>query len=175
MTGNYEYSCSNRENLQLPIQVKLSRNQKHFVVLWLYFCSAIIMSLIGQVFLKLLTPNMCLFKCITGLPSENPLRENVLSTPNNSWNLKTSTFILLFLHSGPNWVRKSYFQWDLRFEDCLITRWLQTSSILVVIESIYGYQYKSNSLKINQTFVLFCLHFWNLNEIYNVLKKKWAS
>ena len=26
LTANYKYSCSNRENLQLPIQIKLSKN-----------------------------------------------------------------------------------------------------------------------------------------------------
>ena len=115
---------------------------------------------------------MSLFKCIIGLPSENSLTVNVLTTTKNSWNLKRSTFMLLFLHFDPNWVRKSYFQWDLRFEDCLITRWLKTSSILAVIERIYGYQCKSDSLKMHQPFVWLSLHFWNLNQISNVLKKK---
>ena len=52
---------------------------------------------------------MCLFKCITVLLSENPLAVNVLTSPKNSWNLQKSTFILLFLHSQPKWVRKSLF------------------------------------------------------------------
>ena len=40
---------------------------------------------------------MCLFKCITGLVSENHLTVNVLTSPKNSWNLQKSTFILLFI------------------------------------------------------------------------------
>ena len=30
LTGNYEYSCINRENLPLPIQIKLSKKPKPF-------------------------------------------------------------------------------------------------------------------------------------------------
>ena len=115
---------------------------------------------------------MCLFKCLTELLSENSLAVNVLTSPKNSWNLQKSTFILLFLHSEPYWVRKTYFQSDLRFYYCSITHWLETTTILVVIDGIYGYQFISISLKVHKPFVLFCLHFWNLNEIYNVLKKK---
>ena len=45
---------------------------------------------------------MYLFKCITGLVSENPLAVTVLTSPKNSWNLQKSTFIILFHHSEPN-------------------------------------------------------------------------
>ena len=53
--------------------------------------------------------NMCLFKCITGLFSENLLAVNVLTSRQNNWNLQKSTFILVFLHSEPNWVKKKLF------------------------------------------------------------------
>ena len=91
--------------------------------------------------------NMCLFNCITGLVFENPLAVNVLTSPKNSWNLQKNTFIQLFHHSEPNCVRKTDFKSDLRFWDCLLTRWLPTTSILVVIERIYHYQFKSNYVK----------------------------
>ena len=119
--------------------------------------------------------SMCLFKCITGLVSENPLAGNMLTTPKNSWNLHESTFVLSFIHYMLNWVRSSYFQSDLRFSDCLITRWLKTTSILVIMERIYRYQFKSNYLKKSRVFAIFVLHFWYLHEISNVLKKIWAS
>ena len=102
---------------------------------------------------------MCLFKCIIGLLSENPLLLNVLTSPKNSCNLHKNTFILLFQHFGPNWARKSYFQSHLRFQDCLLTRWLPTTSILVLIERIYRYQFKLNYLKNHR---LFALHFFTL-------------
>ena len=47
--------------------------------------------------------------------------------------------------------------------DCLITRWLPTTSILVLIERIYRYQIKPNYLKNRKFFPAFFLHFWNQN------------
>ena len=102
---------------------------------------------------------MRLFKCITGPLSENPFAVNVLTNPENSWNLHKRTFILLFLLSEPNWLGKSYFQSDLRFWDSLITGWLETTSSLVVIERICRYQLKSNYLKTNRLFAIYFMHF----------------
>ena len=115
---------------------------------------------------------MCLFKGRTGLLSESPVAVNVLTSPKNSWSLWKSTFILLFLIFEPNWVRKSHLQSDLRFYDCLIKRWPETTNILVVIERIYRYQFKSNYLKNDGLFAAMFLDFRFLLEIYNVLKKK---
>ena len=114
---------------------------------------------------------MCLFKCITGLVSENPLAVNVLTSFKNSRNLQESTFVLSFIHSKLNWVRKSYFQSDLRFSDCLITRWLETTSILVIMDKIDRYQFIWNYPKNRRVLAIFVLHFWYLNEISNVLNK----
>ena len=118
---------------------------------------------------------MCLFKCITGLVSENPLAVNVLSSPKNLWNPQKSTFILLLLHFKSNWGIKSCFESDQRFKGCLLTRGLSTASILLVIERIYCYQLKSNDLKNHRLFAKFLLHFWYLHKISNVLKEKWVS
>ena len=60
----------------------------------------------------------------------------------------------------------------MRFYNCLITRWLETTSVLVVIERIYSYQFKSNYLKNHRLFAAFFLHFWYIYGIYNVLQKK---
>ena len=115
---------------------------------------------------------MCLFNCKTRLLSENPVTVNVLTSIKNSWDLQKSTFILLFHHSEPSWVGKCYFQSNLRFLDCLITRWLETTIILVVIERIYRYQFKSNYLKHRKPLTLLFLNIWNLHEVSNALKKK---
>ena len=115
---------------------------------------------------------MCLFKCITGLLSENPLSLNVLTSPKNSWNKQKSYFIVLLLHFEPTWVRKSYFQWDLRFQDRLITGWLDAASILVVIGRIYCYHFKSNYLKNHKRFALLRWNVLNLHELSSVLQKK---
>ena len=64
LTAKYDLSRSNRDNLPLPIEIKLPKNRKYFC--WTFFnflastwnlqCSEVKMSLIGQVFLELLTP-----------------------------------------------------------------------------------------------------------------------
>ena len=64
MTANYEYSRSNRENLPLPLQMQLSEKPKTFSEFFIAFLKSTLnfehfknkMSLIAQVFLKLLTP-----------------------------------------------------------------------------------------------------------------------
>ena len=64
LTADYEYFLSNRENLQLPFQIKLSKNTTTFFGTLVAFLESTLnfqfskkkMRLIGQVFLKLLTP-----------------------------------------------------------------------------------------------------------------------
>ena len=63
MPGNYGYSLINRENLVLPIQIKLSKNREIFGEIFFavfecrlnFQCSEKKSSLIGQVFPKLLS------------------------------------------------------------------------------------------------------------------------
>ena len=115
---------------------------------------------------------ICLFKSILGFFSENALALNVVTSPKNSWNMHKNTFVLLFHESEPNWVKKSYCYSDLRFKDSFVTGWLPTTSIVAVIERIYGYQFKPNYLKKHKLFPVLYLRFWNVHEIPNVLKKK---
>ena len=129
------------------------------------------MSLIVKYSCSYFLVKVCLFKCITGLVSENSFAVNVLTGPKNSKNVEKSSFILIFLHSGTNWVRKSYFQSGLGFWNCLVTRWLPTASILAVIERIYRYHFKLNYLKNHRLFAAFLLNFWNLYTIFNVPEK----
>ena len=64
MNARYEYSRSNRENLPLSIQIKVSKNHRRFaafffaflVSTWNFQWAGKKISLIAQVFLKLLTP-----------------------------------------------------------------------------------------------------------------------
>ena len=115
LTPNYEYSHSNRENLAITIQTKLCNKLKTFCTIWLtvlesiwnFQCSKKNWASEVKYFWSYWLQKMCLFKCITGFLSENPLAVNELTNPKNSWNLKKSTFILFFLHSVPNSVRKS--------------------------------------------------------------------
>ena len=64
LTANYEYCCSDRENLLPPIQLQLSEQLKTFSQFSIAFLESTLnlnilkkkMSLIAQVFMKLLTP-----------------------------------------------------------------------------------------------------------------------
>ena len=123
LTWTYKYPCSNRENFPFPIQIKLSKKNKRFAVLYLNFwylheISNVLKknwALEVNHFWSYWLRNMCLFKCITGLNSANPLTVNVLTSPKNFWNLQKSTLILLSDHFGLKWVSKGYFWSDLRF------------------------------------------------------------
>ena len=122
---NCEHCRSNGENLRLPIEIQLSKKPQTFCYLFLHFGIYMKFPMFWKkkkewsswvkYFWNYWLRNMCLIKCITGFLSENTLAVNVLTSPKNSWNLQKSTFILLFLHSEPNWVRKTYFWLDLRF------------------------------------------------------------
>ena len=79
---------------------------------------------------------MCLLKCIKVLVCENPSAVNSLTSLINCCNLKKSTFICLCHHFEPSWVGRIYFDSDLKFWDCLLTGWLPTTSILIVIGTI---------------------------------------
>ena len=151
MIANYEYSCTNRENLQLPTKLKLSEKASIFCCFF-SFISGIYVKFpmfsekkeasSVKYFSNYCLQKMCLLNSITGLVSESPFAINPLTSLKNSWNLQKSTLILLFNHSEPYWVRKSYLSSDVRFSDSLITRWLLSTSILAVIERIYSYQFK---------------------------------
>ena len=88
-----------------------------------------------------------------------PFSSERVNESQSSWNLQKNTFIILFHHSDPQWVWKSYFQSDLKFLDCSLTRWLPTTSIFVAIERIDHYKFKANYLKNHQNFGVFFLSF----------------
>ena len=56
-----------------------------------------------------------------------------------------------------------------------LTRWLPSTSILVVTERIYRYQYKCNYLKNQKSFAAVFFEFLDSTLNFNVLKKKRAS
>ena len=116
--------------------------------------------------------NMCVFKCITVLLSENPLAVNVLTSPKNSWNLQKSFLILHFLHSERKWVRKSFF--SIRCE--ILGRLVY----MLIVNCEYG-RCNGENLRLPieiqlsnkpQSFCYLFFAFWYLYEISNVLKKK---
>ena len=54
----------------------------------------------------------------------------------------------------------------------LVNTLTTAETILVALERIYSYQFKSNNLKNNRVFAAFSLDFWYLHEIVNLLKKQ---
>ena len=75
LSTNYDCSCINRENLPLPIQIKLSKRQEFFF--FLFFC-------IFGIYIEFPMFRMRLLKCMKGLVCENPLAVKVLTSPKNS-------------------------------------------------------------------------------------------
>ena len=72
-------------------------------------------SLIAQVFPKLLTRKYVVIWMHNRASFLKPFPGEHLNSPKNWWNLRKSTFTVLFLHYEWNCIRKSYFQSDLRF------------------------------------------------------------
>ena len=104
LTANYELSRSNRDNLPLPIQSKLPKRAKsccciffNFLVsTWNLQCSGKKWPSYVNYFWSYWLWKMGLFKCITGLVSENLLEVNLLTRPKNSWNLQKSIISAFF-------------------------------------------------------------------------------
>ena len=123
LTANYEYCRSNRQNLPLPIQIKLSeKNNVSFAYFFCIFGTYIKFPMFSKkwasevkYFWSYWLRRMCLFKCITGLVSENRLTMNVLTSPKNSWNMQKKTFTLFFIMLSQNELEKVIFNHMLDF------------------------------------------------------------
>ena len=60
----------------------------------------------------------------------------------------------------------------MKSQGALLTHTLPLASILFNIATICNSQFKCNYLKNEKHFLNFLLHFWNLHQILNILKKK---
>ena len=103
------------------------------------------------------------------LGDENLLAVNVLRSWKNS--LRKVFLFYFFIILTEIESEKVTFNLGLRFKDCLITHWLPTTSILVVIERIYRYQFKSIYLKNHPSLSYFYLVF-GMNIKFPMLWKK---
>ena len=85
------------------------------------------------------------------------LRQNVTNVLLGLWNvcLSISAYFSVFLS--------------------ILTRWLPTTSILVVIGRIYRYQFKWSYLKKQKHFVIFYCIFGIYIKFWRFWEKKWAS
>ena len=129
------------------------------------------LTLINFLFFKLLTSKTWLDEYKSPV-SEDRSTSNIVNVPKHCWNLYHSTFIIFIFHWKGNSLRKSLSYWYTKSWDCLLTHWLQMKSILFLIEKIQPYQFRCNYLRNKKFFLNFLLHFPNLDEILNILKKR---
>ena len=115
--------------------------------------------------------NRLLLTRLKGLASADHSIINVLTGSKHCWN-QHGTTIFLFLHEFEiNWVGKSLPLSHLKSSDCLLTRWLPMRSIPGAKCRFPNNKFKRFYLKKERLFVEFFSHFWNVHEIYNILKK----
>ena len=127
---------------------------------------------ISFVFPKLWTPKTWLDKWIKSPFSEELLERNMTVVPKRYWNLHHGTFIIFIDHCEVNWNWKGLFYLHANSWDCLLTHWLPMKSILLLIDTIWGYQFRFNSLRKKNIFLSFLLHFRHLDYILNISKKE---
>ena len=96
---------------------------------------------------------------------------NMLKGSKHLWNLHESSFINFFCHSEESWLGKPLCYWYLNSYDSFLKHWLSMTSILFVIFGVCRNYIKCNYLKDLKHFVRFSVHFWNLHQIFNILKK----
>ena len=124
-------------------------------------------SLISQVFLKWLSPKYILIYLNNRAWFWKPFDKYLYRSLKSSWNPQESSFILLFHHSKPNWVRKSYF--------------FITSYILVLIDNKLTVNYESSrtnrenlqlpiQIKLSENPAIFCQIFLSFLEFILNLK-----
>ena len=130
------------------------------------------MTLIAHVFPKLWTGKEVLDKCLKSAVSENPATANMLNGVKYCWNLYDSTFTIFFNPSDRDWVQKYLSYWYKKSWNCLFTHWLPMKIILFVTERISRNQFKWNYLTQKNLSFNVLLNFWNLHQIYNILKRK---
>ena len=110
-----------------------------------------------------------LHKCLKRLLSEEFSTSNMVNEPKCCWNLNDSTFTKFIDHCEGNLVG-SY--WCAKSLDCLLTRWLQMTSILFLIETIYCNIFRCNYLRKKKFFFLYFVAFWKSKLNFPHFQKK---
>ena len=95
----------------------------------------------------------------------------MVNLPKHCWNLTPSTFVKFIDHWPVKWVRKRLSYWHAKSWDCLLTHWLPMKSILFLIEAFLRYQFRCSYFRHKNLCLSFLLHYWNLDEILNILKE----
>ena len=111
-------------------------------------------------------------KCLKGAISEHPLTVNMLKGPKPLWSLHDRTFIIFFHHSGGNWIGIFFL--------IVICKIFGLFGNTMTADNKYSLRSSENLLqpiqmklsKNQRTFSNFFAHFWNKQQILNILKKK---
>ena len=99
----------------------------------------------------------------------------MLTGSKHCWSQHGTTIFLFFHEFEINWVGKSLPESHRKSSYCLLTRWLPMTSIPVAICRYSGKNLKRFYLDKEKYFTNFWLHFWNMHEICNILKKRTIS
>ena len=121
------------------------RKEKYFLNFFLHFLN---LESILNIFKKKMTLMAMYFriywhrsrsleKCLKGLVSEDPSKTDMGNRPKNYWNLNDSTFTIFIDPCEEYWSWKSLSDWYAKSEDCLLTHWQPTTSIVFLTEGIY--------------------------------------
>ena len=93
----------------------------------------------------------------SNLDSEDPWTSNEVNGPKQCWNLNDRTFTIFIDRCEGNSGWKSLPEWYEKSEDCVLTHWLQITSILSLTETI-----NSN--------IFHCNYLWNEKNSLNLLR-----
>ena len=115
---------------------------------------------------------MCLFECELVPVSQHPWRVNVFTVPKHYWNMHGRTFIQIFHYSKTNWVGKYLSESDSKCYGYLLRGWRRSTCILLIVERNSCKELKRNYLKNQKQVLKVLLHFWNLQKILHILKKR---
>ena len=167
LSAGDKYSRHNRENLPLPIQIQLSKKPKTFCCFFIEFLECKLnvehfeeqLNLIAYVFLKLLTPKDVVIEMHKSSCFWKPFHSQHVKESQKLVKPAENHFCARFASFGVKLKLKKSFLFSLRFLDCLLTRRLPMTSILVIIRRIYRYQFKCNYLKNQRHFATFLLNF----------------
>ena len=144
MAADGKYPVLNRDNLMIPVQIRLSQKQKTFSEIMVTFLKSTLhfrhfekkITLLAFVFQNLRTPKTLLDKCLKCPVSEDSSTSKMADAPKHCWNLRHSIFVSFIDPCQVNWAGKSLSYWHAKSWYCLLTHWLPMKNILFLIETI---------------------------------------
>ena len=175
MTADDKYSLCNIWNLQLVIQMQLSKNLKPFFRIFppfLKFASNLKhfekkdeSHPSSMYFQSYRLWNTCLDKCLNTPVSKYPSTVNMSKRPKHLWKLHDRGFIIFCDYSEGSWLGKCLCYWCFNRWESFFKPLLLMTSILCAIVRVCRNKFKWNYLK---TFYIILLNFLNWRQILNI-------